>query len=405
MKKVALVSPYPLDDSTPYTSRPLRYCAFALKKLGMHCEFFSFSDKQAAAEISGFKQHTIISEMPLGNQFSTARYMDLASLALLGFRPSIEKINNSPILIKELVGYAPDIVILYDIIIAKLIKKYITKYKSPKTKILCHVDSYGGIPAEIEDNIRWLEINNKSPLKIKFIKTLKRNYIKYYRGMYEQQLRASDAFLTPALEHKKELTKEFPEFKDKIFPLCPEWREFKPSIGKPKRKLETIMFVGSYMHIPNAMAIKNITDVIAPAMPDKKFIIFGVGCPNEKRGNIQFINGAKLSVQSYLKKADLCIAPFTTYNGGVKTKILDYIQSNKIVMGTTSAFIGYTPIDNVNSIIEDKISNYPNRIKELENNYELRCKIQKNIHTLMKNNYEKTVMQRWHTVLKHIGEL
>lgn len=403
MKKVALISPYALYEKTPYTSRQLRYCAYALRKFGMHCEFFSFSDKPAATSVFGFKQHTIISHRPLGSEFSKARYIDLISLATLGFRPSIERINRSPEFLKKLSEYKPDLVVLIDIIIAKLIKEFAAKYKEPNTKIICYADSYKGIPTEIDDNINWLKQNGNSPIKIGFIRLLKKNYISYYRAMYEQQLTICDAFITPAETHCNEMKKEFPRYKSKIFGFNFEWHDLRPNNKKPRKRLDTILFIGSYAHIPNAMAIRHIVDTIAPRMPEKEFIIFGVGCPNERVGNIQFIDGTNIPSSVPLKKADICLAPFTGYNAGMKTKIFEYAHANRPVLGTRSAFTGYNVKDRINALIEDRIKQYPNRIRELEMHYALRCKIQSNIYTMLDNNREKVVRHRWKEVLNRVG--
>ncbi len=403
MKKVALISPYPLNERTPYTSRQLRYCAYTLKKFGMHCEFFSFSDKPAAKKVFGFKQHTIKSQRPLGSEFSTTRYMDLLSLALFGFRPSIERINDSPEFLNKLKEYDPGLVILVDIIIAKLMKKYSEQYKRPDTKIICYTDSYRGVPTEIDDNIKWLKETAGGPVKIGSIKLLKRNYVKYYRSMYEQQLKIADAFIAPAEEHRRVMQQEFPQFKSKIFGFNFEWHDLKPNNTKPRKKLDTIVFIGSYNHIPNAMAIKNVTQIIAPRMPQKKFIIFGVDCPNKKEGNVQFIDGTTIPTSTVLKKADVCLAPFTTYNAGMKTKIYDYVQANRIIIGTRSGFTGYAVVNKKNAVIEDDIRKYPDRIRELERNYALRSMIQRNVYTVLDNSRERVVDAKWKALLKYIG--
>ncbi len=406
MTKVAMISLYPLSDQSPHTGRNLFGLAYAFKRLGMHVELFSMSDRMRKSTARGFMQHEVVSSRPLGNEFTTARYIDLLALVLFGFRPSVEKMNDCPEMLLELNKYEPDLVVSTDTILARLMAEYATLYKKPSAKVMCQSDSYKGISHEIDDNINWLEMNHANPLQIILIKRLLRErYIKYHRSLYGLQVQLSDAFLTPGEEHADEIRAGFPGSEDKVFSLYLEWRAISRGRRRPqlREKIGTILFIGSYTHIPNAIMIKHITDVIAPEMPDKTFIVFGFGCPNKRLKNIIFIDGARRSSGPFLKKADLCIVPLTVYNAGIRTKIMDYAYAGKIVMGTNESFVGFKAKNNLNAVIEDDIRKYPERIFDLEKNYKLRYKIQKNSHTLLNGYLERDTMKELKMILKSIG--
>ncbi len=404
MKKVALINMYPFEGENQYANKITRYSAYAFDELGMHSEFFSFSDKNKTSEVYGFKQHEIKSFRPLGDKFGAARYLDFIFLVLFGFRPTIEFINHSPALLRELDNYKPDIIFAADCITAKLMKKYLDQSGNQNVKMMCFSDSCKGIEAEIDDAIDWLKINKGNPILLKFIdKVLRGRYVKYYLSIYGLQVSITDAFLATDDMHRKEISRQFPKFRKNIFALYPEWWE--PKSTKPKKikgKIKSILFIGSYGHIPNAIAMKNITEFIAPKLPDKKFVIFGRGCPNKKIGNVQFIDGTKMSSDGVLRDADVCISPIIGYVSGIKTKISDYMEASKIVIGTKLTFTGYRVVDGFNSIIEDKIDRYPDRISQLDRNHKLRDKIQKNANTALDGHYKPDVIKKWATILKHI---
>ncbi len=398
------MSLYPLSDQKPYISRNLLYCAYAFRELGIHSEFFSMSDRTAESSAFGFRQHEIKSFRPLGSKFSIARYLDFLCLILFGFRPSVELINHSPRLVQELTSYNPDLVILADNIIAKLVGKYASEYKRKSTKIICLSDSYKGIQAEIDSGVYWVKEGTLNDIISGAVKRiLKKRYTKYHMYLYNLEVKFSDAFLTTDDVHKREIQNKFPKFKKKIFALYPEYRQ-PPKIKGcgARREIKNILFIGSYTHTPNAIAIKAIRERIAPKLPDKTFIIFGDGCPNKKSGNVTMINGHGIPTSKVLKAADVCISPMTEYNSGIKTKVIEYICANKIVIGTSESLIGYNTINNVNVIVEDKIDNYPARIRELDKNLVLRRRIQKNARTMLGGFAENNVRIKWLKVLHYI---
>ncbi len=403
MKRVAFVGMAPLSAKKPYTSLLMRYSAYALRKYGMRCEFFSLSNRTAMSNVFGFRQHEIESEKRTGSELSVSRYIDLANLFLLGQRPSVERISQYDKLLEQLAEYNPDIIMANDVLLAKLISKYIDIYGKEDTKVICYVDSSSGVPAEIEDTLYWLKASGANPAQIHATKLLKRRYIEYHLSYYRMMLELSSAFLVPGDSHKPEMDKDFPRFKDKIFSLYVEWYKPRRLTRKEiKKRIKTILFIGSYTHTPNAIAIRDITERIAPKLPDKEFIIFGVGCPNKRAGNVRFIDGSSLSSGPILKRADICLSPTTSYTSGIKIKVSDYIKANKIIIGTRQGLLGYSTRNRVNCIVEDDIEKYPERISVLERDKGLMEKIQKNAHTLLDGCSKEDAMKKWGTILKHM---
>lgn len=400
MKKVALINQYPLIPSSGARENIYHNMADIFTRLGMHVELFSLSKRNGVSKFFGYKQNELKAYTPQQSGFSLPRLIDFLCLGLFGFRPGIEIMNKSNKLIAALNAYNPDVIIIADEMLAKMMRRYREK-KKPTTKIISGNSDAFSISATFGaiDNIATSKFR---AFTIKYIKKfLENKYFKYQSSLYQIQIDVSDIFITNADVAQREVLRKFPDARGKIFTISPFY--IKKKIYKKNRylnQIRNILFLGSCTHGPNAIAVNHITKEIAPKLQDKKFFIHGKGWPEKVSGNVYF-SGRSVPFKKIFANIDLCLSPLTTDSIAIKTKIFDYLVADKIIIGTKSSFIGYNITNRFNAIIEDDIRNYYKRIRELEANTSLMRTLQKNIPKGLEGHYEEDVLNGWINVLKY----
>jgi len=149
-----------------------------------------------------------------------------------------------------------------------------------------------------------------------------------------------------------------------------------------------VLFVGLLSYPPNTDALHLICNKIAPNFgEDVEFLIVGKNPPNIKKPkNVKFL-GYVEDIKEYILGSDICIAPLR-YGSGTRLKILEYMAMGKPVVSTSKGAegIGYTY--NKNIIIEDNISLFAERIRELIEDEEKRRQIGKAGMELVKEKYD-----------------
>ncbi len=398
MKRVAILSQLPLDLITG--SGHLGYFMRLFKKLGMHVELFSMSTVDKTEDLYGFKQNQVSLPSPDHNATVPARMMDAMVLGTLGFKPRMELMSRSKRFTDALHRYNPDLIFLVDTIFAKTLKRY--KREDPRVKIIAYTDA----PSN-EFNFaltKSISSANQSSAATRYLtKILKKNYLKYQSDLYRTMIDVSDAFVVPAKVHVTMVLKSFPNARGKIFSVMGNYVT-KDRIIKGRRatKIKKILFLSTYGPAQINRAMDTVEREIAPQFPDKQFIMHGKHCPERKSGNVIY-SGKYLPLKKLFADIDLCICPLPDENTGYKVKVFDYFLANKIVMATTNAFLGFNVIDGYNAVVENDMSKYPDRIRQLEGNKRLMARIQRNAHTALKGHYERDAIKFWSKIFKRIG--
>ena len=401
MKKLALLNPYPFTVINGSREKSTLVIIKILRQLGIETEIISLSNKNTTSRALGCKQVEVKTISPNMNGFQASRIAEFSVLAAFGFRPSIEMISRSEQLMRALQRCNPDIIFVQDITFAKVIQRYKERHSKFAVKVVALSDLFS---AEKDfETINYLATSKFSKFLINNLQRfVKPNYLRYQKNLYSLQIDMADAFILMDKSYAIEINRNFPNSRGKthiIFPYYAE-RHAKYKI-KPIQRIRKILFLGSCSHGPNIKAIYNIRTRIAPNMPSKEFIISGKDCPDCQNSNMIY-SPPNMPLKKRIDNADLCISPLIERNTGVKTKMFDYFSSGKVVLGTTSSFVGFNAINGVNAIIEDDIDKYPQTIINLEKNKSLLHRIQRNSHTALVGHYKKDLINDWTTMLKNI---
>ncbi len=397
-KKLVIVCQITLDSITGSTY--LNSFAKLFTKLGMHVEYFSLSDKNAVSDVYGYKQNQVALQNPGISGSVPSRIADFFIMGAFGFKPRIDAFSRSEVLTNALHEYHPDVIFVVDTLFAKTLARY--KSEDPNVKIITYTDS----PAD-EFNFtltKSIGTNNESSRVTKFLKRLlEKKYLKYQARQYSAMIDASDVFVVPAKEHKAEVAKSYPNSRGKLFAIVGSYIT-KGKLMKRKRvtSIKKILFLSSYGPPAYLKLMDEIEHKMAPQLPDKEFIIHGSGCPERTSGNVSY-SGKYLTLERLFADIDLCLCPLLGKNTGFKLKAFDYFKGGKIVIGALQSFLGYNVIDGYNAIVEDDLSKYPERIRQLDKNPKLIKKIQDNVYTALNGCYEEDALRFWSSRLKEMG--
>lgn len=394
MKKVALINHYPILLPLNGTGKILFNTAEILEYIGMDVELFTSSSKTGTSRLKGkYLQHQCSSPLLMESGHSAARVLDLASLSITGKRPSYERMNVNPTMVKELNDYNPDYIIVIGHVLAKLLNNYVkTAANHPKLIMLTDTPQtiYNDY-ASIENGSKWIRYVSKA--------LLFKNYVKFHLSYYDSLLHAADAVVTPTDKAKAAISKCYPRAVKKTYAISPFFYE-KGKKTKIKTKIDKILFMGNLPHAPNAEAIEVIENRIAPLLPSKKFIIAGAGMKKETRKNVTFI-GAVSNIDRLLADVDLCIAP-VIYGSGRKVKIFDYLAAGKAVIGTAVAFEGYRVKNGINVIEDNNVYKFAETISALEKNTVMFTRIQRNSRSVLSEYSRENIAAKWLRVLKTV---
>lgn len=374
-KKIAVIVPFPLKGLTSATEEDWASIAEMLRDR-FEIEFFCLSNRNFSnAHFMGHRLHEINESLP---RWSIS---DLTTLALLGYRPSLNK--DYPILRERLDEYAPDYIITGEIVIYKFIKDYMDKHKG--IKLILITDSPEGIE---KFNIKILDYMGYG-----FIKPfVSKNYTKLHMRLYENMLGMSHSVITNSEYYKEKIQKRYPKYSRKINGVTYRFLKKLPKLVV-RKEINKILFMGDYLNTSNREAIENI-ELIASHVPDKIFIIAGRNTPKMKNGNVIYYGElTKAGKEKLYNEIDLCIAPIIT-GSGLKAKMIDYFFHNKLTLGTSIAFAGVLgAVNGKNAIIEDDIKRYPDRISELDKDPAKFMRMQRDLYLIIKH-YSKEEIKK-----------
>ena len=218
----------------------------------------------------------------------------------------------------------------------------------------------------------------------------------------------SDFIIVVSEEEKLFVKEEYgvSESKIPVIPVTVEIPRIKVSQQKLREILDTwglrnkivITFLGMLEAPPNMDAVKYIIDELAPYFWKRRkevvFLIMG-------KGNGQFIDnippnviftGFVKDVSPFFKLSDLCIAPLRM-GSGIKTKILEYMSYEKLVL-TTPAGVEGIKLDDDSSVIVSDIESYPVNLLKIIKNLEKMKRKGKSGKEIIKKYYTPSIIKK-----------
>ncbi|UCC39847.1 MAG: glycosyltransferase [Candidatus Aminicenantes bacterium] len=211
---------------------------------------------------------------------------------------------------------------------------------------------------------------------------------KYEFEMY----RKADKVLTLTPQGKEELLEVCPELDISVVPHGVDVEYF--SFSESEKPEKSIVFVGNYLHYPNADAViyfhKEIWPRIKEQVPDIKFYVVGQGPPPEiqnfSRDQAIIITGRVDDVRDYLKKGRVFICP-VRLGGGFRGKILEAMAIGRPVVSTSLGAEGIPASDRENIMIADNSDEFAQAIFDLMRDDSLFDRIRNNARKLMEEKY------------------
>ena len=169
-----------------------------------------------------------------------------------------------------------------------------------------------------------------------------------------------------------------------------------------------VVFVGSNFD-PNRFALEHIVRRIAPKVPEACFEIVGSVC--EYARNMSIPRNVKLlgrleqqNLYKIYSNAAVAIAPLTV-GSGLKMKILEYLAWGKPVIATDVAMKGFPELqDHRDVIIEHNIENFPQQIKELLSDTEMKLRLYMNSREKAKKYAFDNIVTSYENLLKRLAQ-
>jgi len=196
--------------------------------------------------------------------------------------------------------------------------------------------------------------------------------------------------LTP--EGKEELLQIRPDLDISIVPHGVDVDKFCPTPREPGPP--TIMFLGNYLHEPNADAVLFFTSEIWPKVKQAvpcRFLVVGRGPTKEmlevaKKDSYIEITGEVEDVKPYFCKSDVFVCP-VRMGGGFRGKVLEAMASGIPVVSTRLGAEGLPAKDGENILLADDPEEFAGKIVTLLGNARLSRKISDAARDLVVKNY------------------
>jgi glycosyltransferase involved in cell wall biosynthesis len=221
-------------------------------------------------------------------------------------------------------------------------------------------------------------------------------------------IRLSDFIIVVSEEEALFLKEEYGVAESKILvvPVTVELPKVKVSQQKLGEILDkwslrnkvVIIFLGRLETTPNADAVNYIIGELAPYIWERRkdgvFLIIGRG--NEQfSGSMPpnvFFTGFVEDISPFLELSDLCIAPLRM-GSGIKTKILEYMSYEKLVL-TTPVGVEGIKLDEASSVIVSDIASYPENLLKIINNLEKMKRKRKSGKEIIKKHYTPSIIKK-----------
>ncbi len=211
---------------------------------------------------------------------------------------------------------------------------------------------------------------------------------KYEFEMYRQ----ADKVLTLTPQGKDELLKISADLDIAVVPHGVDIEKF--AFTPPQGEEKSLVFVGNYLHFPNADAMLYFLEQFWPLLkervPDIKIYIVGQGPPAELQAYAQQegieVTGRVDDVVPYLKKGRVFICP-VRLGGGFRGKILEAMAVGRPIVSTALGAEGIPALDGENILIADRAEDFVNSIHKLLSDTSIYQKISQNGRRLVEEKY------------------
>lgn len=182
--------------------------------------------------------------------------------------------------------------------------------------------------------------------------------------------------------------------------------EIVTNIHSPAKELPTfdstsgLVFIGSFNHSPNLIAINFFISEIWPKLPESisgsKLTIIGSNPPQElfeiQDQNIEVLGWVK-DAESVIRTKRISLAPLT-FGAGVKGKIGESLSIGIPVVMTSLAAEGMHMIDRENAMIADTSDQFAQKILELYTDKNLWNFVQQNGLNVIKNHFSPEIVAK-----------
>ena len=226
-----------------------------------------------------------------------------------------------------------------------------------------------------EHNVEWnviaYEMNN-SPFfrtwvgKRRFVRRLLQPRLRARAKAYEKEALLRAAFtLVPSEPDRQAILDELPGLSTRVrvLPSCLDMERYPPQSGMSSTK--NVVLAANYNYLPNLEAAAFVDTVLAPGVPEARFLLVG---PNLPSGFVKSANVVQTGYVKDLKQtfadAAICIAPLMK-GSGTRLKILSYLAASKAVVATSKACEGLDVVDGANILIRDEAGAFQSAITEL----------------------------------------
>lgn len=211
---------------------------------------------------------------------------------------------------------------------------------------------------------------------------------RYEFDMYQQ----ADKVLTLTTQGRDELLQISPHLDIDVVPHGVDVERFAFSEFDFDKK--SIVFVGNYLHYPNADAVlyfhREIWPKLVEMVPDIKFTIVGQGPSPEMQKMTQderiVVTGRVDEVAPYLREGLVFICP-VRLGGGFRGKILEAMSVGRPIVSTSLGAEGIPSVNRENIILADKPEDFARGISDLVNDASLYQKIRIKARKMVEEKY------------------
>lgn len=159
---------------------------------------------------------------------------------------------------------------------------------------------------------------------------------------------------------------ELPQLADRVFvlPNCVDATEYDAIPPAPAGSTAAV-FVGGFNYVPNREAARVISGVLAPAVPEARFLLVGAHPPElpDAPRNVA-VAGYVEDLRPVLGSAAVCIAPITQ-GSGTRLKILTYLAAGRAVVATRKACEGLAVTHGEHLLLHDDWIGFAGAVREL----------------------------------------
>lgn len=207
--------------------------------------------------------------------------------------------------------------------------------------------------------------------------------------------------LAAPLQVRVAVTTKDGEFSRKLFPFQEyavlnhglDFEDF--ALADVQAEPHTLVFVGNYIHYPNADAMRfffnEIWEDIRTEIPDTRIYVVGTTPPDDllqmDDGKSIIVTGAVLDVRPYIQKASVCIAPLIS-GAGLRGKVIEYAALRRAFVATSIATTDLDFKDGADYFFADHPQEFSQRVICLLKNPELARQMADSAYNTARKNYD-----------------